>query len=69
MKACQRNLDVQRLPWYSFTIRNQRVKQKCVNKNTENWIFSTFKKYSFCEKAYPPEEAGINCTVIPQGLC
>lgn len=69
MKACQRNLDVQHLPWHSFAIRNQRMKQICVNTNTENGIFSTYEKYSACKKAYPPEETGINSTVTPQGVC
>lgn len=68
MKAFQRNLDVH-LPWYSFTIRNQRVNQISVNKNTENCIFSICEKYSSYEKAYPPEETGINCTLTPQGAC
>lgn len=31
--------------------------------------FLRFEKYSSCEKAYPPEGTGMNCAVIPQGVC
>lgn len=47
MNVCLRNLALQHLPWYSFTIRNQRVKQKYVNKSTKTHIFFNVWKLSF----------------------
>lgn len=67
MKVCLRNLALQHLLWYSFTIRNQRVKQKYVNRNTSPHIFSTCENYFSCKKAYLPPETGVSSTVTPKG--
>lgn len=60
MKVCQRRWDMQQLPWYSFTIRNQGYRKT---------LFFFFKH----EKNIPPmritcatEEIGINCSRTPE---